>query len=168
MDSLQSTFQTIPQLILNYLSSINNYIKSSTQDLKNQQNQLQQQINTNIRQESIEYLNENDIVEGTLSGVVKVASKIFNIFTLKEKSIDNLMNSTTGALNRLSDTIKRSPANFEGMKNIFLSRELGVVLGGTVAAIGIFVVMRRLFNKTIQFIKSKWHGLMSWSRGENY
>ena len=171
LDSLKGTFQEIPTLILNYLSSINNYIKSCAQNLKNEQNQLMQGINNNnvvVKQESTQYLNESDFLIGTITGAFKVIQKIFNIITLKTGSMDKLLEATTRSINNLDSKIRSAPTGFDGLKDIFLSKDLGIILGGTIAAIGIFVILRRLLNKAIQFIKSKWRGLMNWSRGEDY
>ena len=170
--TLEPTFREIPQLILNYLSTITNYVKTSTEAMKNESHKISQNLNDNVSQksltnESMIYLTELDFITIVGTGILKFLNKFIRIIDFRSNSIQNMTNSITNGINRLSSRIRSASPGFEGLKDIFLSKEMGYALGGTIAVLGIFVILRRFFNKTIQFIKNKWSQLMSYSRGED-
>ena len=175
--ALEPTFREIPQLILNYLSTITNYIKTSTETIKNESHKMPQNINNAqqlnnapqkvVSNESMTYLTELDFITNIGSGFLNFLNKFIRIIDFRSNSLQNMTTSITNEISKLSDKIKSAPPGFNGLKDIFLSNEMGRVLGGIIAALGIFVILRRFFNKTIQFVKNKWSQLMSYSRGEN-
>ena len=109
--------------------------------------------------------NEPGWVGNFLSGGLKTLGNAFKFLTFDSKKVGKACDKFSRGIDRLNTAANNSMRSGNTL-SFFTTPEFAQALGGIVMLVAAFALIRRVFNKTVNFIKDKWSGFWSWTRGE--
>jgi len=86
---------------------------------------------------------------------------IYKLITFKNDSLHEACNKFGGSLNDLESAATSAGNDYT---KFFTSEAFGSALGGLLAIVVSFAIVRKIFYKVVGFIKNTWRDFWNWSR----
>lgn len=99
------------------------------------------------------------------SGGLKTLTNAFKFLSFDSNKVGNACDKFSRGIDKLNAAANKA-MNSGNSLSFFTTPEFAQALGGILILVTAFAVIRRVFNKTVNFIKEKWSGFWSWTRGE--
>lgn len=161
LESLKSLLSDLTHSILLLLTTISTYsrfqiikMNNTTQSIKSKK--------MNITQESNDVLIlKEEFFYGLGYGFTKFFIKFADIISFKANSINNTWTSFINLLSKINTKFKSisKDSTINNYINILTSSEIGILIGSSIGLFVTFILIRKVFSKLVNYIRSKWSNL---------
>ena len=156
LDELKSFVIQLPQEFLNTMASLANYLKNANNELINQKdnlvNKLDEYKKFNVNQQEsyipMNNLNEDGFLYGISQGILGFIGNSLKLITDKNFTLDSSLTRISNVFSRISNTTSKLDLSnsWKEIGSFFTSSQMGVLVGGLIAAAGSYVLIKKLFT----------------------